>query len=168
MRALGFALAIFILLLAAATRCNATDFASVKTPVGEFVYVTGATGVEIGGPVTALSSGQISIDRFTWNPDDVLRIERRGDRTWDGALIAGGLSTLFNPAIASSCGACFARWVGLWSTVGWLVDAGRVGRTTVYQRPRSLPRRSVITPAFMKSGKGRTGMGLTWSFRRLH
>jgi len=167
MRALSIALAIFILLLVAATRCSATDFTGVKTQVGEVVYVTGATGVEVAGPVRTFSADAISIDRFTWQSDDVLRIERRGDRTWDGALIGAGVSTLFNPAIVT-CGRCAVRWVGFWAAVGWLIDADRVGRTTIYQRPRSLPRRSVITPSFMENGTGSKGVGLTWSFRRLH
>jgi hypothetical protein len=161
MRSLAFAVAIFVLLLAASPQCDQTDFADVKTTIGEVVYVTASTGVEVGGPIEAISSGLLKIDNYTWQPEDVLRIERRGDRTWDGALIGAGASLM---AAGASCRRCYLRWVTFWSAAGWLIDASHVGRTTIYQRPRAHPRRSVISPSLTDRGKG---LQLTWSFRRL-
>jgi hypothetical protein len=87
MRALPTAVVCAILWAAAPARAqSAVDFSGLRAAVGDQVYVMDpATGVEVGGRITALTPSRLSIDGYSFAPIEGLKIERPGDPIWDGA-----------------------------------------------------------------------------------
>jgi hypothetical protein len=143
--------AVFVVLAASATYAQ-SDFSSLKAAPGDVVYVIDANGVEIGGPLTTVSPGFLSIGSYQFDAGQVLKIDRRGDPSWNGALVGAGVTALFTGG-SVRCGRCFAGWVGFWSAVGWLIDRDHVGRTTIYRRG-AIRGRSTVVPALTDRGTG--------------
>lgn len=102
-------------------------------------------GTVLAGSLVSLSDKSLAI-LMTSGPrdipyDDVVRIERRGDRTFDGAVrgasILGGLCVL-------NCGQGLnnsGQWpmavlanAAVGAVIGWWFDRAHVGRTVIYQR----------------------------------
>ena len=67
------------------------DFARLKVKPGDTVYVLDEqTGVEVTGPVRSVTPAELKVEGYSFKPMDGLKIERRGDPIWDGALLGGG------------------------------------------------------------------------------
>jgi hypothetical protein len=129
------------------------DFSDLNARPGDTVYVTEPSGTQVTGQLTSLSPWSLTIDRYQFKPAIGLRIERRGDPIWDGAVIglaAGvGLGAL---TAAGECGidrgawACTlagAGWLGL---IGALIDWQRVGRTSIYFGGNLVPQPGPTVP----------------------
>jgi hypothetical protein len=151
MRSLILAAVTFGLLSVSPTYAQ-SDFSSLDAVPGDVVYVMDANGVEIGGALTRASSNSLFIGSYQFDSKQVVKIDRRGDSSWNGALVGAGVSSLLNGGLVS-CGRCFARWIGFWSAMGWLIDRDHVGRTTIYRRGTA-GRRSSVSPAVTEHGKG--------------
>jgi hypothetical protein len=123
------------------------DFSHLKVKLGQFVYVTdAAAGVEVSGPLESLSPWVLTVDGYTFEPKPGLKIERRGDSLWNGALIGFGLGAfLFYPVVSEVGPAGAFRPINgcLWAGIGGLIDYAHVGRTTIYDRSSDAPGRSV-------------------------
>jgi hypothetical protein len=112
------------------------DFSSLKAKLG---YVTDAnTGIEVSGSLTSLSPTELSIDGYRFESRAGMKIERRGDSLWNGAVIGFGLG-----AALAFCGVeCGDQrmWVSrlesglFWAGIGALIDYEHVGRTTIFDR----------------------------------
>ena len=99
-------------------------------------YATVANLIEdgrVGGVIASLTPSSLVIDRYEFAPDTTLRIDRRGDPTWDGALKGAAWGVVFNGGLIAQP-AAFARCIEIWSLVGWPVDVDHVGRTTIFQQ----------------------------------
>jgi hypothetical protein len=116
-----------------------SDFSNLKIKPGDIVYVTDATGVEVSGPVTSLAPSLLSIGSHSFAPMPGLKIERRGDPIWDGAVY-GALAGLAVGALAASgeCGVGGSATVcvlsgGAWfAGIGAFIDYRHKGRTRVF------------------------------------
>src|SRR5258708_903425 len=83
------ALALLLLFVGSARLAGQTpqDFSQLKAKVGDIVYVTDlTTGVEVSGPLSDISGLRLAIDGYVFAPAASLKIERRGDPIWDGAV----------------------------------------------------------------------------------
>jgi hypothetical protein len=146
-----------ILLAAAAAQAQpATDFSGLRAAVGDQVYVTDpATGVEVGGRITALTPSRLSIDGYSFAPIEGLKIERPGDPVWDGALIGLGLGSLIG---AAACGdgrrwSCVKSAGITYGLLGAIIDFAHDGRRTIYRggAPRTTMR---LVPDIRRERKG--------------
>jgi hypothetical protein len=129
---------------------DAPDFSSLDVKVGEKIYVTDmTTGVEVSGPLTALTQTQLGINGHVFAPAPALKIEKAGDPIWDGALIGAGIGTLSGLTIGSeaclhrSLWPCAVSGAVSWGLIGVLVDSLHHGRTRIYRSPSNPPPASV-------------------------
>lgn len=121
------------------------DFSGLKVRPGDFVYVTDASGVVVGGPLTKLSPLVLTIDGHEFKPAPGLKIERLGDSLWNGTLIGmavgAGLAAVAGGqgcASREDCppiGAIVAGGVAFYGAVGAFIDWRIKGRTVVYEAP---------------------------------
>lgn len=117
----------------------AQDFSDLRAKVGDVVYVTESSGVQTTGKLTMMSASTLSMNGRTFMPGDVLRIERRGDPLWDGALIGlavgAGVGTLL---AKGECGVDLAAWqctaqAAAWGALfGTFIDWQHSGRTLIF------------------------------------
>jgi hypothetical protein len=132
-------LALCILCSAAPARAQ-SDFSHLNIRLGDVVYVTQPSGVEVSGPLTALSPSSLSIDGYEFDLPKVAKIERRGDPIWDGALkgflVGAGLGLL---TAGDECSLVRPAWecvvnLGIsFAAIGALIDLGHTGRTTIFR-----------------------------------
>lgn len=129
---------------------NVQDFSGLHVSVGDKVYVTNAaTGVEVSGPLTALTAAELTINGRVFTPAPGLTIEKSGDPIWDGTLIASGIGVLSGVTIGSeacrhhSLWPCAVSGAVSWGLIGALVDSLHQGRTRVYRSPSGPPATSV-------------------------
>lgn len=129
---------------------NVQDFSALHVSVGDKVYVTdAATGVEVSGPLTALTAAELTINGHLFTPVPGLTIEKAGDPIWDGTLIAAGIGVLSGLTIGSeaclhhSLWPCAVSGAVSWGLIGALVDSLHKGRTRVYRSPSGPPAASV-------------------------
>src|SRR5262245_14433610 len=94
-----------LFVLAAFVACGsaqAQDFGELKLMPGQMVRVTDATGSRITGEVASLTKESLRIGNQEFTPAKVTKIERRGDKLWNGILIGAavgaGLSQIPNEA----------------------------------------------------------------------
>ena len=130
-----------VLIGAGAARAEAQpppDFSRLEIKVGDILYVTDPGGVEVSGPLAARSPAALKINGYTFQPEPGLKIERRGDPIWDGALIGFGAGALIGGTIAAEACLHQPRWhcvvgggVG-YSAVGAFIDWAHKGRTVIY------------------------------------
>jgi hypothetical protein len=115
-----------------------TDFSGLKIKIGQITYVTSPDDTQISGRLTGLSPAALSIDGYQFQPLPGMKIERRGDPIWDGA-VSGLAAGLFFGMLTAS-GECGVDWSsrrciaagGMWGAViGAGIDFVHVGRTTV-------------------------------------
>lgn len=116
-----------------------SDFSGLRIRPGDVVYVTEPSGHEVRGRITGLSPSALTVDGRTFEPAPGLKIERRGDPVWDGALKGFAIGAVVGTVLGS--GECSLDWpfwkcvvaVGGWfGAFGTLFDLGHVGRTRVY------------------------------------
>ncbi len=128
-----------LLLLVAGVAHGQTDFSALRLKPGDVVYITPASGPEVSGRVTFVSPSAPGVDGVEFKPEPGLKIQRRGDPVWDGALsgallglVAGVLLAGSECGVQWSFGKCVASSVTWLGGLGTLIDARRVGRTTIY------------------------------------
>ena len=85
------------------------------------------TGVEVSGPIEALTDTRLAIDGYSFTPGPALTIQRRGDSIWNGAAVGFALGALalypVVPETFVSQGGRFRVNNGLmWGAIGALID----------------------------------------------
>lgn len=145
---LGTLAAASIISVASASHASAqADFSTVNVKAGDVIYVTTLAGAQISGRIARLTSTTLSIDGYDFKPELGLKIEKLGDRLWDGSVIgavAGLALGLFSAAdecgidwSVARCSLAGAAWGG---GLGLLIDWQHKGRTVVYSGARSASR----------------------------
>jgi hypothetical protein len=167
MRVLVVLVAIAIPALAAAQ--NVPDFSVLDVKVGDRVYVTDmATGVEVSGPLTALTATELGINGHVFAPGPGLKIEKAGDPIWDGTLIAAGLGTLAGTIVGSeaclhhSLWPCAISGALSYGLIGALVDSLHKGRTRIYGSPSGPPAPSVRLVPMVDSRRKRVALAFAF------
>ena len=162
---IGFVMLSSPALLAAQT---APDFSSLRAGVGDKVVITDASGVEVGGRVTALTPSALSIDGYAFSPADAVKIERPGDSIWNGAAIGYGVGALFGLTIGAEACLHGSTWRCVnaggitYGLLGAIIDFAHKGRRTIYKSPSGAPRKVVrLVPDL---GRERTGVALALAF----
>jgi hypothetical protein len=147
--------------IAAPGPAHAQDFTFLRVRAGQIVRVTEAgTGVRIIGPVTSVTRDAIRVGDREFAPGAGLKIERRGDALWNGALIGFGLGTLvlypIVPEFVPPRGRSVRPANGLvWAAIGALIDRVHVGHTTIYDGSSDASGRSVrLVPDVAANRKG--------------
>jgi hypothetical protein len=115
------------------------DFGGIELQPGDIVYVTEPSGIKVAGRVSRLSPSVLAIQQYEFTPMAGLKIERRGDPIWDGAVQGAivGLGLGFLTA-SGECGVDWPKWkctlagAGWLGAIGTLVDWLHVGRTQIY------------------------------------
>ncbi len=124
---------------------SAPDFSALHAGIGDTVFVTDrSTGVEVSGPIGALTDTRLAINGYSFTPGPVLTIARRGDSIWNGAAVGFALGALaLYPVVPETFvpqGGCFRVNNGLmWGAIGALIDYAHEGRTTIYKGSRRFP-----------------------------
>jgi hypothetical protein len=117
-----------------------TDFNGARLKIGDTVYVTTAAGAETNGIVASVSASQLTLAGLVFTPAETMKVQRRGDRIWNGLLIgglAGGFAYLAGGSGESSNASLFLSGAALFGGLGALIDFENVGRTTVYRNPKA-------------------------------
>jgi hypothetical protein len=141
---------------------SAPDFSALDVKVGEKVYVTDlATGVEVSGPLTALTATELGINGRSFAPAPGMKIEKAGDPIWDGTLIAAGIGTLAGTTVGSeaclhhSLWPCAISGAISYGLIGALIDSLHKGRTRIYKSPSGSQSASVrVMPQVDSRQKG--------------
>ena len=141
---------------------GAADFSGLRARVGDRVYVTNpATGVEVGGPITALTPSALSIDGYTFEPVEGLKIERPGDSVWNGAAIGYGVGALFGLSIGAEACLHDSKWRCVnsggisYALLGAIIDFAHKGRRTIYKGSAHPSRKAVaLVPDIAGERKG--------------
>jgi hypothetical protein len=140
-------LALVLGLIASASIAEAqADFSRLRIKPGDFIYVSGPSGVAVSGPLESVTPDSLSLAGHTFKPEPGLRIERRGDPVWDGAAIGAGVGLLTGLLLSTGeCGANWHAWQcslagGAWGTLlGTLIDFGHTGRTQIFVGASAAP-----------------------------
>jgi hypothetical protein len=155
-RTVTAALVLAVICVASPARAQ-SNFSHLKIRLGDVVYVTDPSGVEISGRLTALSPSSLSIDGYHFAPSTVAALERRGDPIWDGALYGAGAGLLLAAALNRECEAetrrsCVLPFMIEYGLLGAAIDALHVGRTTIFRA--GLPASSRLVPRVTPSAAG--------------
>lgn len=147
-------LALVLLALPAAAGAG-EGFTALDVHPGDYVFVTDADGVEVSGVLREASSRNVTVGDYTFTPRETLRIERRGDRVWDGAAKGFALGALMALPVAryADDGDIVLGVGAVYGLAGALIDLVHTGRTRVYG-----PRGSSRAP-----GLGRARGPLLWT-----
>jgi hypothetical protein len=147
-----------ILLLCAFGASNASaqaDFTGLPLRIGDLVQVTESSGSTTTGRLTDLTSSRAVVSAREFAPAPGLRIERLGDRVWDGTAMGAGLGSVVGLVMASGeCGVDWPEWKcsmtgTMWGgLIGTLLDWTRKERITVYiyEPPKTVSGRTVSLP----------------------
>lgn len=141
------------------------NLARVARAVGDTVEVTDADGVVLSGVLGKVTDRTIVLASRELALEGVLKIDRRGDPIWDGALIGAGVGLAFSPGLTEVClresrAACALRPIVFYGAIGALWDKLHVGRTTIYRRPGAGRHAAVVPFASRRA----TGVAVRWSF----
>ena len=124
------------LVVAAAPAFAQQDFSTLGVRPGDVVYVTEASGTQTIGRLASLSSSSLSIDGRDFTPAGTLRIERRSDPLWDGAvyglLAGGGVGVILSNGECGSFARCTGALAGWGALFGTLIDWRHSGRTLIF------------------------------------
>jgi len=151
------------------------------------VIIVDDAGVETTGRLLRLSVDELTIsaggrDR-TFARRDVAAIYKRGDSMKNGAGI-GGLSGAALGFLAGTQSTCGDFWTGLHScsvgekvangmfgaaiigavgaAIGVGIDAIVIGRTVLYERPKSPSSRALTIAPVLSPSRGSVGIGVSW------
>jgi hypothetical protein len=147
-----------ILLLGALHASNASaqaDFTGLPLRIGDVVQVTESSGDTTTGRLTDMTSSRVVVSAREFAPALGLRIERLGDRVWDGAAMGAGIGSLVG--LVSAGGECGVDWPGwkcwmagtMWGgLLGTWIDWARKERVSVYiyKPPAALSGRTISLP----------------------
>src|SRR6185436_14057264 len=84
------------------------DFSRLTLKPGQTIYVTDSAGTEVKGPLTQISPSELTVDGRRFTPSSGLKIARRGDAVWNGALIGFGAGVASGLTIGAE--ACDDAW----------------------------------------------------------
>jgi hypothetical protein len=131
----------------------------VNAARGAIVHVLPDEGAEVSGRLLRVDAGSLVLlvegSERRFEQSRVRRIDKRGDRLRNGAIIGAGVGAVSGllAALISDCpgkdpgGSCvgaraagFALSVGVYSALGVGIDALAVGRTNVYESPATSSR----------------------------
>ena len=135
----------------------AQDLGGVPVKPGQQVRVTDDTGARVTGPLVSISHEAMRVGNQEFASARVTKIERRGDRLWNGILIGAavgaGLSQIPNEACMDNTRAeCIGLGIESGVLMGLIVDLLHRGYTTVY---RGAPRTSArVTPIVDRHARG--------------
>jgi hypothetical protein len=153
----GFAIALGTAQMAGADPV-ATSFSQMSVETGDRVTVISRSDTAVSGRIMSVSGTtlRLTTDGRTVdiNESDVLRIERPGDSTWEGAVLglaAGGGLGIVAAATCSECtGGEIVRgtlaFAAIGAGAGALVDFMISGRTRVFEAPSGTTRRLQFSP----------------------
>ena len=147
----AFALALIVLGAANDAIAQSPVFEGLQLKGLPVVYVTERTGRETAGRLVSLTESALVVNVSgadqTFNPADVVRIERRGDSLKNGAII-GAAFGLITGAMLNECAGggsgprgegCPGARIGLalggaaiWAAIGAGIDALIPGRTRIW------------------------------------
>lgn len=147
---------------------GAPDFSALHVKVGDRVYITDATtGVEVNGPLAALTETRLVINGYTFRPGPALTIQRDGDSVWNGAAVgfalgAFALYPVVPETFVSQGGRVRVNNGLMWGAIGALVDYAHRGRTTIYRGSSHVfPGSARFLPQF---DRGKKGISLAFAF----
>lgn len=135
------------IIAAGAARTQAQGATPIAAPGTQLFVALDDGGTVLAGSLISLSDTSIAILMASGPREiprgDVVRIERRGDSTLDGAVrgasILGGLCAL-NCGQGVNDSSHFAQVVlsnaAIGAVIGWWFDFRHVGRTVIHSRPR--------------------------------
>ena len=154
---------------------------------GQSLIVVDDSGVETTGRLLRLTADELTIsaagrDR-TFQRRDIAAIYKRGDSKKNGAVI-GVLSGAVLGFVAGTQDTCGDFWTGarscsagekvahgafgatiiggLGAAIGVGIDALIVGRTVLYQRPKTSSSRGFTIAPALSPSRGSVGIGLSW------
>jgi hypothetical protein len=128
------------------------DFTGLTLRIGDVVQGTESSGHTTTGRLRDMTSSRVVVSTREFAPAPGLRIERLGDRVWDGAAMGAGIGSLVGLVVAGGeCGVDWPEWKcsmagTMWGgLIGTLIDWTRKERVTVYiyQPPAPLSGRTV-------------------------
>ena len=131
------------------------DFSGLTLRIGDVVQVTESSGYTTTGRLADMTSSRVVVSAREFAPAPGLRIERLGDRVWDGAAMGAGIGSLVGLVMAGGeCGVDWPEWKcsmagTMWGgLIGTLIDWARKERVTVYmyKPPAALSGRTVAVP----------------------
>jgi hypothetical protein len=135
-----------VLLLTSLTAAPAwaqADFSRVRLEPGDRARVFQASGIEVAGVVTAVAPGRLTIGEIAFEPDDVLKIERRGDSILTGGTLVGvGMGAFLGTAVIDCYGSsrggasCLLAGMTAYGSLGLLIDFLHEGQTTIFRGKR--------------------------------
>jgi hypothetical protein len=147
----------------------APDFSQLHVNVGDKVYVTDmTTGVEVSGPLTSFSATELAINGRVFAPAPGLKIQKAGDRIWDGTLIAAGIGTLAGTTVGSeaclhhSLWPCAISGAVSYGLIGALIDSLHKGRTKIYRSSSGSPAASVRLMPMVDSRQKRVALAFAF------
>jgi hypothetical protein len=155
-----------VLLICSALPAHGQDkLARIARALGDTVEVTEGDGVVVSGVLSKVTDRTIMLASRELPLDGVLKIDRRGDPIWDGALIGAGVGLAVSSGVAEVClhesrPACALGPVAFYSAMGALWDKLHVGRTTIYRRRGARAHTAVVPFASARA----TGVAVRWSF----
>ena len=135
-----FAIAIAAVVVLVASAAAAQE-APPRGVAKVFVQTTDA-GEELRGHLLDLGPTGVTLlvdgVRRTMPIESVLKVQSRGDKVWDGALIGAAIGAVAFALVASEYGNAAIPGglfvTGVWASFGAGVDALIPGRTTLYQK----------------------------------
>lgn len=149
----------------------------VNAARGATVHVLPDAGAEVSGKLLRVDAGALVLlvegSERRFKQSRVRRIDKRGDRLGNGAIIGAGVGAVSGllAALISDCpgkdpgGSCvgaraagFVLSVGVYSALGVGIDALAVGRTTVYESTAASSRQ---VPDQAR-GFGLVRLGVSW------
>ena len=125
-----------------------TTFANIRIEALPTVFVTDRAGHEMKGQLLNMTDSELNVKTGpvtrTFTPDEVSRVERKGDSLKNGTLIGLGAGLIGAGAIFHSClhsryshctGSALTgalTWVALHTAIGTAIDAAIPGRTRIW------------------------------------
>ncbi len=115
---------------------------------GTRIFVTRFAGAPVEGPLIALSPDSVDllVDGTAWTVPlgQVARVQRSGDRSSDGAAKGALLVGLWCARVCGQgldnggqLGLAVLGNAAVGGLIGWAIDRGRTGRTTIYPFPKA-------------------------------
>jgi hypothetical protein len=105
------------------------------------VRVTDDRGGQVEGRVDALAADSLTVNGRLFTAARIARIERKGDRLWNGLIIGAGVGVFLPLLPTEACsnqsrGGCIASGIVTGALLGLAIDAVHRGYTTVYRAER--------------------------------
>jgi len=158
--------ALFVIVVGVACLCGglaqAQDLDRLKLQTGQSVRVTDDAGVRTSGPILSITAESLRLGDREFTRAEIARIERRGDKLWNGLAIGAAIGLLLPLLPTEAClnrstGECIASGVVSGALVGVGIDAIHRGYTTVY---RGAPGKTLALAPQIDRQSGRIAVAL--------